>query len=202
MVAATSIDATSEVRERLLSYAKMEAEKIIREAEEEAKRIVEDSEKEWLRKYQDYRAKEMKLLHNKASQIESEARLRARLLISKVKEDVISSLFKEVEGLLAKRGFNVERSLEVLLTKSLEELSSPPRMVRVSSKDVELAKSVLKKMGMEGVLVEGDPAMIGGIVVEGEGGNIVDNSYETRLSILRERLLDRIRSILWEGLEA
>lgn len=198
MVTKTSIDA-GEVRERLLSYAKVEAEKIIREAEEEAKRIIENAEKEWLRRYQDYRAKEMKIICDKASQIESEARLKARLLISKTKEEVIDSLFKEVEKALVKRDFDVEKSLEVLLTKSLRELASPPKKVRVSSKDVELAENVLRKMGMEGVLVEGDPSMVGGVVVEGERGSIVDNSYETRLSILKERLLDKVRNILWEG---
>jgi len=201
MATKTSIDA-SEVRERLLSYAKMEAEKIVREAEEEAKRIIESAEREWLRRYQDYRAREMKVIRDKASQIESEARLKARLLISKTKEEVIEGLFKEVEKALAKRDFDVEKSLEVLLTKSLRELASPPKKVRVSSKDVELAENVLRKMGMEGVLVEGDPSTVGGVVVEGEGGGIVDNSYETRLRILKERFLDRIRSILWEGLEA
>ncbi len=197
-MAVASTDA-NEVREKLLSYARIEAEKIIREAEEHAKRIIEDSEREWSRRYQEFKAQELKRIRVKASQIESEARLKARLLMSRAKEEVIEGLFREVEGALVNRGFDVARSLEVLLAKSLEELGSRPKRVMVSSKDVELAKDLLKKMGIEGVLVEGSPTMIGGVIVENENGDVVDNSYETRLSRIKDGLLYRIRGILWEG---
>jgi len=197
---ATPVDA-NEVRERLLSYARMEAEKIVREAEEEAERILKDSEKEWLRRYQEYKAQEVKKVRDKASQIESEARLKARSSISRTKEEIINGLFREVEDALAKRNFDVAKSLEVLLAKSVEELASRPKKVIVSSKDVELAKSLLKRMGMDDVLVKESPSMIGGVIVESEEGGIVDNSYETRLSIVRDRFLDKVRGILWEGRE-
>lgn len=186
----------AEIKERLLSEAKKRAEEMILNAEKEAEKIIRKAESEWLSKYQEYKNKEIKRIVEKSAQIESEAKMKARILVSQAKIDVVEKLFEDALDRIDKREIDIKKSLENLLDSALKEISSIKKII-VSPRDVETLKEILKERKLDEVVIEENPRMIGGLVVESTDGIVIDNSYETRLSLIKDRFASVIREILW-----
>jgi len=184
------------IKEKLLSEAREKAENIVREAEEKANEIIRQAQEEWRRRYEEYKRQELKKIYEKNAQIESEARLKARIIVSQTKAEIIEKLFEDTKRKLEDRQFDVKKSLELLLTQSLKEASAIKKIV-VSSKDKKILEDIISEFGLKNIDIKENENMIGGLIVESIDGVIIDNSYDTRLLNLKEKKLNEIQRLLW-----
>jgi V/A-type H+-transporting ATPase subunit E len=184
------------IKEKLLSEAREKAENIVREAEEKANEIIRQAQEEWRRRYEEYKRQELKKIYEKNAQIESEARLKARVIVSQTKAEIIEKLFEDTKRKLEDRQFNVKKSLELLLTQSLKEASAIKKIV-VSPKDKKILEDIISEFGLKNIDIKENENMIGGLIVESVDGVIIDNSYDTRLLNLKEKGLNEIQRLLW-----
>jgi vacuolar-type H+-ATPase subunit E/Vma4 len=184
------------IKEKLLSEAREKAENIVREAEEKANEIIRHAQEEWRRRYEEYKKQELKKIYEKNAQIESEARLKARIIVSQTKAEIIEKLFEDTKRKLEDRQFDVKKSLELLLTQSLKEASAIKKIV-VSSKDKKILENVISEFGLKNIDIKENENMIGGLIVESVDGVIIDNSYDNRLLNLKEKKLNEIQRLLW-----
>jgi len=194
----TLASSLEKVKGRLLEEARKEAQRIISQASAEAENTLKKAEEEWQRRFQEFMRAELKRARERAEQIESEARMKARLAVARAKSEMVERVFEEARKKLAGRELDVERSLRNLLTESLREVQNPVRVL-VSPLDKETAERILAELGKGGVAVEVDANIAGGVIVEGEDGVLVDNTYETRLKLARERLANVISTFLWRS---
>ncbi|MCC6010352.1 MAG: V-type ATP synthase subunit E [Fervidicoccaceae archaeon] len=184
------------IKEKLLSEAREKAENIVREAEEKANEIIRQAQEEWRRRYEEYKRQELKKIYEKNAQIESEARLKARIIVSQTKAEIIEKLFEDTKRKLEDRQFDVKKSLELLLTQSLKEASAIKKIV-VSPKDKKILEDIISEFGLKNIDIKENENMIGGLIVESVDGVIIDNSYDTRLLNLKEKGLNEIQRLLW-----
>lgn len=183
----------SEEAERIIANAKEGARKILEEAKEK-KKAVEDSEKRRIVSELNYEARI------------AEARMKARLLVSKAKYELISRAVSRVARLLEDLGPEA-RALSVrnLLAEAIREAENSlgtlgKLIVYVSERDFELAKEAIKELvSIRGLEMELRTAGIsGGVIVEDPEGRVrIDNSYESRISVLLSRLSrDIVREVI------
>ena len=184
------------IKEKLLSEAREKAENIVREAEEKANEIIRQAQEEWRRRYEEYKRQELKKIYEKNAQIESEARLKARVIVSQTKAEIIEKLFEDTKRKLEDRQFDVKKSLELLLTQSLKEASTIKKII-VSPKDKKILEDIISEFGLKNIDIKENENMIGGLIVESVDGVIIDNSYDTRLLNLKEKRLNEIQRLLW-----
>lgn len=184
------------IKEKLLSEAREKAENIVKEAEEKANEIIRQAQEEWRRRYEEYKRQELKKIYEKNAQIESEARLKARIIVSQTKAEIIEKLFEDIKRKLENRRFDVKKSLELLLTQSLKEASAIKKIV-VSPKDKKILEDIISEFGLKNIDIKENENMIGGLIVESVDGVIIDNSYDTRLLNLKEKRLNEIQRLLW-----
>jgi vacuolar-type H+-ATPase subunit E/Vma4 len=184
------------IKEKLLSEAREKAENIVREAEEKANEIIRQAQEEWRRRYEEYKRQELKKIYEKNAQIESEARLKARIIVSQTKAEIIEKLFEDTKRKLEDRQFDVKKSLELLLTQSLKEASAIKKIV-VSPKDKKILEDIISEFGLKNIDIKENENMMGGLIVESVDGVIIDNSYDTRLLNLKEKRLNEIQRLLW-----
>ncbi|MCC6010696.1 MAG: V-type ATP synthase subunit E, partial [Fervidicoccaceae archaeon] len=135
-------------------------------------------------------------IYEKNAQIESEARLKARIIVSQTKAEIIEKLFEDIKRKLEDRQFDVKKSLELLLTQSLKEASAIKKIV-VSPKDKKILEDIISEFGLKNIDIKENENMIGGLIVESVDGVIIDNSYDTRLLNLKEKRLHEIQRLLW-----
>jgi vacuolar-type H+-ATPase subunit E/Vma4 len=195
-MSSSDIEEMRVIKEKLLSEAREKAENIVREAEEKANEIIRQAQEEWRRRYEEYKRQELKKIYEKNAQIESEARLKARIIVSQTKAEIIEKLFEDTKRKLEDRQFDVKKSLELLLTQSLKEASAIKKIV-VSPKDKKILEDIISEFGLKNIVIEENENMIGGLIVESVDGVIIDNSYDTRLLNLKEKGLNEIQRLLW-----
>jgi vacuolar-type H+-ATPase subunit E/Vma4 len=195
-MSSSDIEEMRVIKEKLLSEAREKAENIVREAEEKANEIIRQAQEEWRRRYEEYKRQELKKIYEKNAQIESEARLKARIIVSQTKAEIIEKLFEDTKRKLEDRQFDVKKSLELLLTQSLKEASAIKKIV-VSPKDKKILEDIISEFGLKNIDIKENENMIGGLIVESVDGVIIDNSYDTRLLNLKEKGLNEIQRLLW-----
>jgi len=195
-MSSSDIEEMREIKEKLLSEAREKAENIVKEAEEKANEIIRQAQEEWRKRYEEYKRQELKKIYEKNAQIESEARLKARVIVSQTKAEIIEKLFEDTKRKLEDRQFDVKKSLELLLTQSLKEASAIKKIV-VSPKDKKILEDIISEFGLKNIDIKENENMIGGLIVESVDGVIIDNSYDTRLLNLKEKGLNEIQRLLW-----
>jgi len=177
------------LREAVIRKALEEAEAIVQRAEEEGRRLVREAEEKKKAMIEEERRRVLAGLGYEASI--AEARLRARLIVSKAKSDLLNSVISKAVDILRSLPPNLRlESLRKLVEESLDDIVASLGTVRklviyVAEQDVELARGVIAHISMErGIELELRSAKIlGGVVVEEpESGVTIDNSFDSRLS--------------------
>jgi len=180
---------------KLLKEAEARAQQLVREAEKEAERIISEAEAKWRSRAEAERGRVISEAEREANIIISDAVREARLLTSKAMDEVLEEVLREAYRVIEERGFDSKTSIKNLLLESLKAIDSPKRII-VSERDLEVSREVIKGIGLSNVVVEaGD--IKGGVIVESQGGIVVDNTYESRFKELQNRYLNEIRRILW-----
>lgn len=184
------------LKEAVLRRAREEAERIVLSAHENARKIVEEAK---MKKNAAIEAEKRRLLSEISYEARiAEAKLRARLLVSKAKSDLVNKIMAKALEFL--RNMPTEKrslSLRKLLEESIREAESSlygrlsKLIVYVSEKDLEQAREIVKELApLHGIKIELRTAKIlGGVIVEDSEGRVtVDNSFDSRASIIVSRL--------------
>jgi V/A-type H+-transporting ATPase subunit E len=178
-----------ELRKAVLEKARSEAEAIVKKAEEEARRIVEEAQ---LKKRELIEQKKTEIIAtlNPDARI-ADARYRARLLIAEAKNTILrevrEQVIKMINTIPLGRRFN---SIVKLVDETMHELLHSVGVVdsiivKISSNDLQYAEHIKNYIERTyGVKVSDVQVVniIGGLIVECMGGDIViNNSYDERL---------------------
>ena len=178
-----------ELRKAVLEKARSEAEAIVKKAEEEARRIVEEAQ---LKKRELIEQKKTEIIAtlNPDARI-ADARYRARLLIAEAKNTILrevrEQVIKMINTIPLDRRFN---SIVKLVDETMHELLHSVGVVdsiivKISSNDLQYAEHIKNYIERTyGVKVSDVQVVniIGGLIVECMGGDIViNNSYDERL---------------------
>ncbi|MCS7099877.1 MAG: V-type ATP synthase subunit E family protein [Sulfolobales archaeon] len=183
------------LREAVLRKAREESDRILLSAQESARKIIEEA-----------REKKRALIESEKRRIVSElnyeariaeTKLSARVLISRAKYELLSRVIGRAMDILKELPPELrERSLRTLLEEAIREARSSlgelsKLVVYVSEKDLELVRSIAGDVSLlYGVELEVRTAGIsGGVIVEDPDGKVrVDNSYDSRSTVLLSRL--------------
>jgi V/A-type H+-transporting ATPase subunit E len=178
-----------ELKKAVLEKARSEAEAIVKKAEEEARRIVEEAQ---LKKRELIEQKKTEIIAtlNPDARI-ADARYRARLLIAEAKNTILrevrEQVIKMINTIPLGRRFN---SIVKLVDETMHELLHSVGVVdsiivKISSNDLQYAEHIKNYIERTyGVKVSDVQVVniIGGLIVECMGGDIViNNSYDERL---------------------
>lgn len=187
----------AELEKKLIEDARKKAEEIIRNAEERARRIIEEAEKEWKEKAEQERKRIIEEAKMKACTILSEARREARIKISMAKKEVFDSVVeKALKDLKERKGFDVKKSLLNLLKESLEYIDEPTKII-INEKDSQALREVFEELNVKDVCIVYSDKIIGGVIVESRIGELIDNSYDTRIKKACITYAPEIHRILW-----
>ncbi len=183
-----------EVIRKLKEEAEEKAKKIIEEAEKKALEIVREAEEKRKREAERKRRELLEEARRDAQIILSEARREARMIVARVRYEVVEEVLRRVRESIRER-IDLKSSITNLLKDSLSQIGRPTT-IYINGEDEDIVKGVIKELGIEDVkIVKTD--ILGGVIVEDEDGNKVDNSYDTRLKRASETLVGKIASILW-----
>jgi vacuolar-type H+-ATPase subunit E/Vma4 len=189
------------LREAVIRKALEEAEAIVRKAEEEARRLVKETEDRKRLVVEEERRRALADVGYEARV--AEAKLRARLIISRARSELLGSVISRAVDILRSlppdlRLNSLRKLVEASLDNALASLGTVRKLVvYVAEQDIELARDLVTRIGRErGIELELRTAKIlgGAIVEEPESGVIIDNSFDSRLS----RLISRLRRELLE----
>jgi vacuolar-type H+-ATPase subunit E/Vma4 len=189
------------LREAVIRKALEEAEAIVRKAEEEARRLVKEAEDRKRLVVEEERRRALADVGYEARV--AEAKLRARLVISRARSELLGSVISRAVDILRSlppdlRLNSLRKLVEASLDNALASLGTVRKLiVYVAEQDIELARDLVTRIGRErGIELELRTAKIlgGAIVEEPESGVIIDNSFDSRLS----RLISRLRRELLE----
>ncbi len=183
------------LREAVLRKAREEAERILASAQESARRILEEARERKKAIIEAERSRVVSELDYEARV--AEAKVRARLIVSKARREVVDRAVSKAMEILDNLSPDVRStSLKNLLEEAVEEVErslgrTSRLVVYVSEKDAQLARRVASEVArLRGVELELRTSEIsGGVVVEDPEGRVrVDNSFDSRISVLASRL--------------
>jgi len=183
------------LREAVIRKALEEAEAIVRKAEEEARRLVKEAEDRKRLVVEEERRRALADVGYEARV--AEAKLRARLVISRARSELLGSLISRAVDILRSlppdlRLNSLRKLVEASLDNALASLGTVRKLiVYVAEQDIELARDLVTRIGRErGIELELRTAKIlgGAMVEEPESGVVIDNSFDSRLSRLTSRL--------------
>lgn len=199
-----SLASINELRERVLEEARKKAREIIEEAKEKAHKIVETAEIEWRNRFKETKKKIIEEYNRRFSTIISEAKIKHILTISKAKNDVVETVFNKALEELKKRNYDVGKSLEKLLKEAIMYLPKETKHITiiVNPKDKPLISNIAQVILEKNKLnyeIKTSNNIIGGLIIETPEGIKINNSYEARLSRIREMFINKIAKILWQN---
>lgn len=187
----------AELEKKLLEDARKKAEEIIRTAKERARKIVEEAEKEWKKKAEKERKRITEEARMKANTILSEARIKARIMISVAKKEVLDRVVeKALKDLSERRGFDIKKSLYNLLKESLEYIDEPAKII-INEKDSQALREVIEVLKIKDIYILYSNRITGGVIIESRIGELIDNSYDTRIKRAYITYAPEINKILW-----
>lgn len=191
------LSSIEDFRNKMLENAKRRAEEIIRSGEEEARKIVEEAESKWRRMFEEERSKIINEARRRAELILSEARRRARLILTQAKQELMNEIFTTAYSRIKSRsGVDVKKSLENLLNEALMFVETPSKII-VNPRDKGIMEDLIKSMMLSNVTIETSEEVDGGLILVSKEGEVVDNTYRTRLTRAYESIVPIIVKKTW-----
>lgn len=185
-----------EFADRVLREAEKKATEMVEEAKKQAEKIIQEAHEQWRNKAEATRRQIIEEALRQGNLLIAEAKIKSSILISRAKQEIVDSVFAQARAILVNRDFNVKESLKNLVLESLEYCKLISKVV-VNERDVDIAREVLRELGLANVEIIGTSEIVGGVVVFSEEGVVVDNSYDTRLKQAEHRLIDKVSKMLW-----
>lgn len=184
----------------VLEKAHREAESRIDRAVKEARKIIEEAEEMKRKSIEDEKRKILEELNYDARI--AEAKLRARLIIHNAKHQIIRELEKSIINFL--ENLSIEERLKSLLKLLDEALQSifhsygsvDQVVIKISKRDAQFSNQLKEyarvRYGINISSVE-FVEIFGGLILESTDGMIsIDNSYDSRISIILKNALPNL----------
>ena len=173
--------AIDDILRALDDQAQADCEETVGEAREHAKLILEEAERQAQQVHETFVRQVERAASAEASKKVNAARLEAKMTVSTVKGDGVTSVFDSARNQLASvRNVGYDGLFTALAAEALSGVSGPVT-VRTAPADTALAENALAGLGIAADVV-GDLDTAGGLVVETGGGKIVRrNTLESRL---------------------
>lgn len=194
------------LKKAVLEKVLKEAEMKISRAEEEAKRIIEEAGKVKRNRVEEERKRIIEELNYDAKI--AEAKLNARLIIHNVKHRIIKEIEKSIINFLINLDTEARlQSLFRLLDEALQHIFQSygnvnQIVIKISKHDINLANQLKEyarnKYGIEVINIE-STEILGGLIVESADGIIsVDNTYNSRISIILKNMLPSLAKEIFQ----
>ena len=194
------------IAKEILESAEKEAEAIMLRAEAQAEKILEEARKEAERRYNSIIKESKERMKTEEKQLSSLFELEAKNRLLKAKEDLIKEVYNEALNRLREYTSSEEyiNCLLRLISEAGRRMPSKELEIQLNERDYSRLTenhllSLSKKMGVKLVKSEKKINCIGGVIVASLNGKIViDNTFENRLSSLKNMLRTRIAKILFQ----
>ncbi|MFO7821498.1 MAG: V-type ATP synthase subunit E [Lentisphaeria bacterium] len=191
---------TKNIQQEILSDAERKAERTLKRARREAQKLRDAAEKE-----------NEKLRERRLAEAEKSATAKARSIIAGIpyeerkimlltQEKVFDEVFKNAIQKFRDGEFegDVAESLAILLSEVLQNMPECEVEIRVNPRGQETAKTVGKKLNLNGeVKIIADAKIVAGVeVISADGKLRYDNTVTTRLEREKDRLRSELASVL------
>lgn len=139
---------------------------------------------------------------------QSRARIEAKRLVRKTREDIINECFKEVSVHLKeiRKKDEYPALFENLIRECVQNLGKSDILVQVHSDDRSLAETVMKKVNSEGFSIRISDDSIdtnGGVICIRISDNVsIDNTFETRVTRMEREMISIASQILFQNGES
>jgi len=189
--------AIEDILKALDDQAQADCDAVVGEAHEHAKLILEEAQREADGVHDGFVRQVERVASTDASKKVNAARLAAKMSVSTVKGDGVTSVFEEARAQLPTlRASGYDRLFAALAAEAFAGLHGSAS-VHVAAADVEMAREAAAAAGVSAD-VQGDLDSAGGIVVEFNGGRIVRrNTLEDRLERSRQVVQADVAKVLF-----
>jgi V/A-type H+-transporting ATPase subunit E len=196
----------SSIAKEILEDAQKEAEVLLLKAGSEGKGILDEAKAEAERRYKSIVKKSEEDLETKQREMGNLLDVEARNAMLKAREDMVEEIFKRTQDRLKKYTSSKDymRCLPELISEASKRIDSDRLIVKLNKMDHRLLsekqlQAVSKKLQVE--LVKSDEFIdcVGGVIVSSfDGRVIVNNTFESRLEMLKSILRASIAKMLFE----
>ena len=190
------------IGEAILDKVRGEAQDIIKDAENKARETIENAKREREAKSEANKNRLIEQARGEAARVLAQASIKSRQELSRAKADIIDDIVSQVQTKLSNISSN-QSSLMGLIKEVVDGLGADKARIYVSSKDIKSVQELVRRdEGLAGRIAEiKELESGGGVIVESLDGKIrLDNTYSTRLEMLRPQILAEIGKELFEGL--
>lgn len=189
--------AIEDILRTLEDQAQADCDECLAEADSHAKHILSEAQREAQTIRERYSAQVERAAKTKAAQKVNAARLESKMKVSAVKGDGLEAVFADAGerlGSIRERA-DYGQVFARLFGEAVAETEGE-RLIKVNPADAELAQRLVDEGRLE-ARVEADESIVGGVLVELEGGRILRrNTLEDRLNRARELVQDDVARVL------
>jgi V/A-type H+-transporting ATPase subunit E len=189
----------------ILEDVKKEAQGIIRGAEKEAQEILEKGKENAEKTYAELLADAKSKGENRKRKMKSSTEVEVRNRLLRAKEELVNTTFDEALSRLNEfvQTKSYQNHLLKLIQEAVKQIDSDTLVIYVNSKDREWLLDgdldrLSEKLKVKLILADEAENCIGGCIVKTPDGKMsYDNTFESRLQLLRPVLRVRIAKMLF-----
>ncbi|HHO76884.1 MAG TPA: hypothetical protein ENN05_10720 [Deltaproteobacteria bacterium] len=191
------------IRQAIMNKAEQEASGIVDDAHAKARDLIEKSEKARDLKFEQIRNRILTEAKQERDKIIAKGAVDARLTVLKQKDLLLNKVISQVKESLAKNP-TLPQTWTGLIDEVISGLDESHKIrFRVASKDIDAVKKIVadnKNLGIQVEKIE-EINCLGGIIAEDTQGKVsIDNTYDTRLEMLLNKVLPEIgQKLFGEG---
>jgi V/A-type H+-transporting ATPase subunit E len=183
------------IRQAIMNKAQQEASGIVDDAQARAADLIEKAEKARDLKFEQIKNRILTEAKQESDKILAKGAVDARLTVLKQKDLLLKKVISQVKETLAKNP-TLPQAWAGMIDEVISGLDDSHKLrFRVASKDIEAVRKIVAGSNNLGKQVEevGEIDCLGGILAEDSQGKVsIDNTYDTRLEMLLNKVLPEI----------
>jgi len=183
------------IRQAIINKAQQEASGIVDDAQARAADLIEKAEKARDLKFEQIKTKILTEARQKSDKIIAKGAVDARLTVLKQKDLLLKKVISQVKEELAMNP-TLPQTWAGLMDEVISGLDDSHKLrFRVASKDIDAVRKIVADSNTLGKQVDevGEIDCMGGILAEDIQGKVsIDNTYDTRLEMLLNKILPQI----------
>ena len=183
------------IRQAIMNKAEQEASSIVDDAQARAADLIEKAEKARDLKFEQIKNRILTEAKQESDKIIAKGAVDARLTVLKQKDLLLKKVISQVKEDLAKNP-TLPQAWSGMIDEVISGFDDSHKLrFRVASKDIEAVKNIVAESNTLGKQIEevGEIDCLGGILAEDSQGKVsIDNTYDTRLEMLLNKVLPEI----------
>ncbi len=198
------------LKREIRELARKSYEKIIEDAKRKAREIIEEARKEAEEISKTIKEKVIKEVRNELNRKLMSIRMKYRYELMKLKYEAIEEVFKKAEGQLkefvSKDREEYYRVLHRLLKQAIENLEEYREyIIYARDEDINIVEEIIRELSRKYPnhvfkVVKSPVEFIGGIIVYApEGAVFFNNTFDARLSRIKEYRINEVINVLFGG---